>query len=82
MLLVFLFVCFGGLAFMFFNIQRMQEKTFKAMQEEHARLSTVLRALEARLDVLEGPSGPEAERSVASRTASSLPLEEEPPVLL
>ena len=53
MLLTFLVVCFAGLAFMFFCIQRAQEKQLRIMQEEHAQLRTVLRAVEARLGALD-----------------------------
>ncbi len=41
---------------MFYSIQKLQEKTLRTMQEEHAQLRTVLRALEARLNVVEAAS--------------------------
>lgn len=53
MQLLFTLLCFGGLAFMFFCIQRQQEKMFNLMQEEHAQIRTLLRAMEARMDMVE-----------------------------
>lgn len=66
MLLTFLLICFGGLAFMFYSIQKMQEKMFKTMQEEHAQLRTVLRALEARLNAVETASEAVGQRETES----------------
>lgn len=76
MLLTFLLICFGGLAFMFYSIQKMQEKMFKTMQEEHAQLRTVLRALEARLNAVEtasesvGQAGAESELVLEGATVA------------
>lgn len=53
MQLLFTLVCFGGLAFMFFCVQRTQERMFRVMQDEHAEIRALLRGLEARLDVVE-----------------------------
>ncbi|MEG2140120.1 MAG: hypothetical protein RRY20_04970 [Bilophila sp.] len=47
MLLAFMLVLFGGLAFMFFCISRSQEALQKAMREDHAQLEDRLTKLEA-----------------------------------
>ncbi len=54
---------------MFYSIQKLQEKTLGIMQEEHAQLRTVLRALEARLNAVEAVS-----ESGESRTTGADPL--------
>lgn len=48
-MMVFIFLCFGGLFVMFFFILRTLEQTRNALQEEHAQLRAQLRTLEARL---------------------------------
>lgn len=84
MLLTFLVVCFAGLAFMFFCIQRAQEKLLQTMQEEHAQMRTVLRALEARLNALEpadvraGDKPQAAPRMTLDRDMTERPVDEGP----
>lgn len=53
MQLMFILLCFTGLAFMFFCIQRGQERMFKTIQDEHAQIRAILRGLEARMDAVE-----------------------------
>lgn len=49
MLLAFVVVLFGGLAFMFFCISRSQEALLKATREDHALLEDRLNRLEMRI---------------------------------
>lgn len=74
MQLMFTLLCFAGLAFMFFCVQRQQEKMFKLMQDEHAQIRTLLRAIEARMDNVEEEAlnlPPETPESQGVRVASA-----------
>lgn len=53
MQLIFILLCFAGLAFMFFCIQRTQERMFKTIMDEHAQIRGLIRGIEARMDAVE-----------------------------
>ncbi len=77
MLLTFLVICFAGLAFMFFCIQAKQEKMLRIMQEEHAQIRLVLRALEAITEAKDEEPSPHPSSIKRQRTAPPLSSSEE-----
>ncbi|MBO4301214.1 MAG: hypothetical protein J5861_06385 [Desulfovibrio sp.] len=53
--MLFLFFGFLGILAMLWHIFRSQDRAFRLLQEEHARIRVLLRALESRLDAVELP---------------------------
>lgn len=51
--MMFIFLCFLGVLATLYHILRTQEKNFHQLEEEHAQLRVLLRAMESRLDELE-----------------------------
>lgn len=82
MLLTFLVICFAGLAFMFYCIQRGQDIMLRAMQDEHAQMRTILRALEARLDADDEERPELQQHPVTVQKNESEKLDMEPELLL
>ena len=50
--MMFIFLCFLGVLATLYHILRTQEKNFHQLEEEHAQLRVLLRAMESRLDEL------------------------------
>lgn len=76
MQLMFILVCFAGLAFMFFCIQRAQERLLTLMQDEHAQIRAILRGLETRMDMVEEEAlGIPPENASRDNTEPDFPLQ-------
>lgn len=53
-IMLFIFLCFSGMLAVLFHMLRSQERLCRALREEHAQLRVLLRAVESRLDTLDG----------------------------
>lgn len=53
-IMLFIFLCFSGMLAVLFYMLRSQERLCRALRDEHAQLRVLLRALESRLDTLDG----------------------------
>ncbi len=64
-IMLFIFLCFFGILAVLVYMLRCQEKLVRQLREDHAQLRVMLRALESRLDYLDGSQPPAADLSVA-----------------
>ncbi|WP_427821366.1 hypothetical protein [Desulfovibrio sp. SGI.169] len=56
--MLFIFLCFLGMLAVLFHMLRSQERLCRILQDEHAQMRVLLRAMESRLDALSGVDGP------------------------
>lgn len=70
--MLFMFFCFLGVLAMLYHMLRTQEKNFRLLQEEHAQMRVLLRAMESRLDVLDEDAEAAGGRGGAARAATRL----------
>lgn len=54
--MLFIFFCFFGVLLILYHMLRMQERHFRLLQEEHAQMRVLIRAMESRLDALQTES--------------------------
>lgn len=66
-IMLFIFLCFLGMLAVLFYMLRSQERLCQVLRDEHAQMRVLLRAMESRLDALEGSAGSEP------RPAGTLP---------
>lgn len=53
-IMLFIFLCFFGILAVLFHMLRSQERLFRILRDEHAQMRVLLRAMESRLDALDG----------------------------
>ncbi|WP_297669851.1 hypothetical protein [uncultured Desulfovibrio sp.] len=70
--MLFMFFCFLGVLVMLYHMLRTQEKSFRLLQEEHAQMRVLLRAMESRLDVLDEDAEAAGVRDGAAKAATRL----------
>ena len=66
-IMLFIFLCFLGMLAVLFHMLRSQERLCQVLRDEHAQMRVLLRAMESRLDALDGSAGSEP------RPAGTLP---------
>ncbi len=57
-IMLFIFLCFSGMLAVLYHLLRSQERLCRALRDEHAQLRVLLRAVESRLDRLDGSTAP------------------------
>ena len=58
-IMLFIFLCFLGMLAVLFYMLRSQERLCQVLRDEHAQMRVLLRAMESRLDALDGSAGSE-----------------------
>ena len=53
-IMLFIFLCFLGMLAVLFHMLRSQERLCQVLRDEHAQMRVLLRAMESRLDALDG----------------------------
>lgn len=84
-IMLFIFLCFSGILAVLFHMLRSQERLCRALRDEHAQLRVLLRAVESRLDRLDGsaaarPTPPAAADDPLLRLSFEAPRAEQAPV--
>ena len=72
-IMLFIFLCFFGILAVLVYMLRCQEKLVRQLREEHAQLRVMLRAMESRLDYLDGSQPAAADANVADANANDAP---------
>lgn len=53
-IMLFIFLCFFGILAVLFHMLRSQERLSRILRDEHAQMRVLLRAMESRLDAMDG----------------------------